>query len=115
MNWHNPDNLPSAGGPPWRFLVVGEHKQKGDQVWHFWLNNWIPVAMEQPTYDDSTYRTQRPLPEPHFCFPEAAQQKATVDLAVKLLRNADHVTVANDLAAVITTLNTVSRINSFTT
>lgn len=64
VEYHNPDNLPSPGEPPWRFLVKGERIALDDEwygsiskEWHQdVLTGFIPG-------EQTTYRTRRPLPE----------------------------------------------------
>lgn len=67
--FHNPDNLASAGEPPWRFLAEGEEKQDGDEYWYPYgeTPKWQlanPVSYLNWTNNAATYRTRRPLPGP---------------------------------------------------
>lgn len=61
--FHNPDGLPTAGDPPWRFLVQGEKLVEGDQGWHCMDiddHSFQAVSYEEPLLA-VTYRTRRPL------------------------------------------------------
>lgn len=65
VKWHNPDSLPTAGDPPWRFLVEGEDKDaQKDQYWYRWDRCWMACDPSPPTSLNITYRTRRPLPAP---------------------------------------------------
>lgn len=61
--YHNPDNLETAGDPPWRFLVEGEEVQNGDQVWNGG-HHWFRSHRSGSIINEHTYRTRRPLPAP---------------------------------------------------
>lgn len=64
IQWHNPDNLDSAGEPPWRFLVEGEDAETGDEGWDKWIKGqWSPTVFDYPMLPgkDHTFRTRRPL------------------------------------------------------
>jgi hypothetical protein len=60
---HNPDNLPSPGEPPWRFLMEGEEVCSGCQL-RASTGEWIITHYEGLPLGCLTYRTRRPLPLP---------------------------------------------------
>lgn len=59
---HNPDGLPDAGGPRYRFLLVGEKHKKGDWYWGRICRRW--VKSNGFAASSLTFRTKRPLPPP---------------------------------------------------
>lgn len=60
--YHNPDNLETAGDPPWRFCLKSEKAMPGDE----WRQGeiWRPFHRECDMLAHITYRTRRPLPAP---------------------------------------------------
>lgn len=80
--YHNPDNLPSAGEPPWRFLVKGEEVQEGDGRWNKSFGGWDIVLIHLLSDEDvanRTFRTRRPLStQPKEGGEECAQNSASI-------------------------------------
>lgn len=66
MNYHNPRNLPSAGDPPWRFILVSELERlpKDAEVWDNVFKDWTPTLSRglKAQYHFFSYRTKEALP-----------------------------------------------------
>ena len=63
---HNPRNLPSAGEPPYRFILVSELEKlpKDAEVWDNLKKDWVKSysAGRKADFWMFTYRTKEALP-----------------------------------------------------
>ncbi len=62
-DWHNPDNLPSAGDG-YRFLLKSETRADATHFFHEYARDWAVMneVIREPSLSDCTYRTNKPLP-----------------------------------------------------
>lgn len=74
--YHNPDNLLSAGEPPWRFTIEGENPIRGEDEYWRSTETWDGDITGGTAYTGITYRTRRPLPAiPEPSVPAQGEEK----------------------------------------